>query len=173
MVGSDAIIGVPEDGTVLKYDLDGKGSVQQVPMSTEKQTLRDTSISVQDGKTVMEFTKLLVEDGELPISEDGTNTFLHARGGSVFGYHDTRSAFEMAFDNDAVVSPAIEAEEANVDLQDCTIDFCYYELDQNYKLRYLLNEDSTTMEVILDRDEGWVAIAFSEDGAMIGSEAVM
>ena len=56
-------------------------------MPAEKQTLMDTSITQEDGQTIMEFTKLLVEDGEHEIVI-GENTFLYALGGdNSLGYH--------------------------------------------------------------------------------------
>ena len=56
-------------------------------MADDKQTLTDTSIEQEGGKTIMKFTKLLVEDGEIPILEEGENVFLHARGGNSLGFH--------------------------------------------------------------------------------------
>ena len=44
-------------------------------MSDNKQTLRDTYVGQEDGMTIMEFTKLLVKDGEVPILEEGVNIF--------------------------------------------------------------------------------------------------
>jgi len=94
MFGADAIIGIPGDDTVLKYDL----TTTATAMSGDKQTLKDTSIAEEDGKTIMEFTKLLVEDGENPILKQGKNVFLHARGGSTLGYHGpTRFVFRKDF----------------------------------------------------------------------------
>jgi len=89
MVGSEAIIGVPEEETVLKYTMEGKWRAGVFPMDDDKQTLRDTSMEYNDddGMMTIEFTKLLVEDGEIPILEDGTNEFLHARGMWSFGPH--------------------------------------------------------------------------------------
>jgi len=57
---------------------------------------------------------------------------------------------------------------------DCNTQFCEKALSDDYLLRYLLNvEDGTiTMEVIYD-GEAWVAVAFSEDENMPGSDAVM
>lgn len=97
MIGSEAIIGVPGDDNVLKYDLNGKGPGGVTAMSDNKQTLRDTSIVQEGAKTIMVFTKLLVEDGEIPIVE-GENIFLHARGGSSLGYHSNgRVIFNIDF----------------------------------------------------------------------------
>jgi hypothetical protein len=57
---------------------------------------------------------------------------------------------------------------------DCTKHFCEETLSDDYLLRYRLNvEDATiTMELVYD-GEAWVAIAFSEDDKMAGSDAVM
>ena len=57
---------------------------------------------------------------------------------------------------------------------DCTTQFCEKKLSDEYLLRYMINvEDATiTMEAIYD-GEAWVAIAFSEDENMPGSDAVM
>lgn len=110
MVGSQAIIGLPAPvGTVLKYDLNGKSTNLVTPMAADKQTLRDTSITQVGDKMVMEFTKLLVEEGEIPISVETTtantgppNTFLFARGpGSTLGYHASRLAFNMFLRSDS------------------------------------------------------------------------
>ena len=93
MEGSTAIIGVP-GGDVEKYDLAGYNAV---PMSADKQTLRDTSCSSDGGKTTMTFTKLLVEASEVPILEEGENDVLSAWGGSAVGYHTGRVSTKIDF----------------------------------------------------------------------------
>mmetsp|Transcript_19038 Transcript_19038/g.39999 ORF Transcript_19038/g.39999 Transcript_19038/m.39999 type:complete len:1020 (-) Transcript_19038:129-3188(-) len=98
MIGSEAIIGLPDEGTVLKYTLGGKTDELVTPMEESKQTLQNTLIGQENGRTVMEFTKLLVEDGEIPIQESGINYFLHAKGfDNALGYHLTRWSFEIEF----------------------------------------------------------------------------
>ena len=73
-IGSEAVIGLPDDGTVLKYELTGKSTSLVVPMSDDKQTLIDTSITQEGGMTVMSFTKILDEDQyEIVV---GPNTFI-------------------------------------------------------------------------------------------------
>jgi len=113
MVGSDAIIGMPGDNTVLKYDLAGQNVAQVVAMDDDKQTLMDTSIVQSGGITIMEFTKMLVEDGEIAILEEGVNDFLYAKGGDNLGYHSTRTAFTKDFSEDVVppstTSPTLTA----------------------------------------------------------------
>jgi len=92
MANSQAVIGIPDEDTVLKYDL---AIGRATPMNEDRQTLRDTSIEIVDGKTTMSFTKLLVEDGEVRIEEEGDNTFLFAWGGSTLGYHMSRKSFTI------------------------------------------------------------------------------
>jgi hypothetical protein len=110
MANSVAIVGLPNDKTVLKYALGESRSVN--PMSNEKQTLRDASITQLYGATVMTFTKVLVEDNddELPILINGdTNYFIHARGASnSLGYHAARMSFTKSFgaDDITVVTPS-------------------------------------------------------------------
>ena len=84
MMGSQAIIGIPAQGTVLKYDL----TYVATPMDNAKQTLTGTSIAVAsiDGLVIMEFVKLMEEDGEVPIII-GENRFLQAKGPMELGYH--------------------------------------------------------------------------------------
>lgn len=83
MSGSQAVIGIPAEGTVLKYDLTSAAT----PMDDDRQTLTGTSISAgEDGMVVMEFVKLLVEEGEVPILV-GENRFIQARGPAELGYH--------------------------------------------------------------------------------------
>jgi hypothetical protein len=94
MAGSQAVVGVPEEGTVLKYDL----TTTATPMDGARQTLTGTSIAVVDGLVIMRFEKLLVEDGEVPILEDAVNRFIHARGPpGALGYHgpEGRISFDV------------------------------------------------------------------------------
>mmetsp|Transcript_12618 Transcript_12618/g.22617 ORF Transcript_12618/g.22617 Transcript_12618/m.22617 type:complete len:239 (+) Transcript_12618:96-812(+) len=95
MVGSEAVIGLPGDGQVQKYSLGGYYTGAAQPMSDDKQTLTNASIEVVDGQTIMKFTKLLQEDGEIEILA-GRNTMLLAHGyGPNLGYHQLRMAFHL------------------------------------------------------------------------------
>ena len=78
-----AIVGIPAEGTVLKYDLTYVATL----MDNAKQTLTGTSItSSGDGLVIMEFVKLMEEDGEVPIVI-GENRFIQAKGPMELGYH--------------------------------------------------------------------------------------
>jgi hypothetical protein len=88
VAGSRGIIGIPAQGTVLKYDLTSYSSV--TPMSEDRQTLSGISVTEVDGKVTMEFAKLLVEEGEVPIMEDTDIIFIYAAGSDELGYHTFR-----------------------------------------------------------------------------------
>jgi hypothetical protein len=62
MEGGEGIIGLPDDGSVQKYDLGTSTRVQL--MSDDKQTLMYTSVTQEGGQTIMEFAKYLSEPGE-------------------------------------------------------------------------------------------------------------
>ncbi|KAL7553069.1 hypothetical protein ACHAWF_016315 [Thalassiosira exigua] len=105
MRGSDAVVGTPWDGTVQKYDL-GRGRAEVMPEG--KQTLTDASVVQLNGNTVLEFSKLLMEEGEVSIWED-ESVFLYARGedgGGSFGRHAERSSFELSFESAAIADSA-------------------------------------------------------------------
>lgn len=80
MVGSEAVIGIPDTGEVLKYKMDSRSLAGVQPMAQEKQTLIDTSIRQEDDKTILSFTKILVELDEIPIDISNDNIFLAAWG---------------------------------------------------------------------------------------------
>lgn len=86
------------EGTVPgKYYLGGKydGGIQ--PMEDEKQTLINASIQFENGQSILQFEKLMKEDGEIEITT-GLNTFLWAHGedNSMSTYHgNNRSPFQL------------------------------------------------------------------------------
>lgn len=98
MSGGQGIIGLPDAGTVKKYIL---GNVERLKlMPDEKQTLMNTNITQADGKTYMEFTKYLMENGEHEILTNGDNVFLYAMGSmNELGFHrDNMGAFTVDFE---------------------------------------------------------------------------
>eukprot|EP00984_Skeletonema_dohrnii_P036936 scaffold38483_cov133-Skeletonema_dohrnii-CCMP3373.AAC.1 len=108
MIGGEAIVGLTETRSVLKYSLTSKMASGVTPMPAARQTLTDTSIRFVGSKTIMTFTKMLVEDGEIEIYETGPNAFLHARGsnGQTLGYHDNgRFVFVKDFLDDIATDP--------------------------------------------------------------------
>ena len=204
MVGSEAIVGVPAAGTVLKYDMRNLTLSGLVPMADARQTLRDARVTADaaTGRVTLEFAKLLTEDGEIPLREDGRNFFLHARGSAPrLGYHDNGhgsffrdfSADVYADDDDEEEEEAAEAEaddeaEQEPAARDCdgAREFCDVALDPDYVLRYRLRVPPGSSVAGPDRCAGcavavelvhegaaWVSLAVSRDGTMLGGEAVM
>jgi len=106
MEGGEGIIGTPGDGIVQKYTLGSSPRVE--PMPQEKQTLMSTSLTQEDGSTVMEFTKYLAEEGEHTINPAGENVFLYAVGMSNdLGYHGaSRGSFIVTLGADEDESTA-------------------------------------------------------------------
>lgn len=95
MTGAECVVGLPNTGEVTKYVLGSYDSSMILPMPDEQQTLIDTSLVQEDGTTVMEFTKVLNEAGELPIVI-GANTFIGAYGFvNEFFYHNKRDSFDL------------------------------------------------------------------------------
>lgn len=75
-----------------KYILGGKYDGAILPMDESKQTLLDANIEVIDGQTIMTFTKMLKEEGEIELFS-GDNTFLWAHGSDTEStYHGTNKA---------------------------------------------------------------------------------
>jgi len=95
MIGGEAVVGTPEDGNVQKWQLVSKGATALKLMPESQQTLSNTKIEVVNGQTIMKFTKIMREPGEIEIST-GDNTFLWAHGSSnTIGYHAKRDSFEL------------------------------------------------------------------------------
>jgi hypothetical protein len=94
MVGAEAVIGLPDDGSVKKYMLNAKSLDAVVEMDGADQTLMDTSITQENGMTIMSFTKYL-DEGQYGI-EVGSNTFIFAVGNSnILDYHGERGSFTI------------------------------------------------------------------------------
>lgn len=106
MVGSDAVIGLPDTGEVLKYAMRSQVPDGVVPLPEAQQTLIETSVVQEEGVTRMQFTKILEEVGENPIII-GNNTFLAAYGfDNQLFLHERRDSFTV--DLVAGVSQALE-----------------------------------------------------------------
>jgi hypothetical protein len=92
-----AIIGLPEEGTVQKYLLGGKTIDLVTLLSSDRQTLTNTSIVQEDGATILSFTKPLADVDEVPVTIEGENRFLYAVGSSPdLDYHGAIRGFAAA-----------------------------------------------------------------------------
>jgi len=94
MVGSEAVIGLPDDSSVQKYALSSKSNDGVTPLPS--QTLIDASVVQTDTTTILTFTKILSEPNEIPIPLSGPQFFLWAVGSSNgLGYHASRAPFQL------------------------------------------------------------------------------
>eukprot|EP00579_Thalassiosira_antarctica_P027634 CAMPEP_0202028584 /NCGR_PEP_ID=MMETSP0905-20130828/63530_1 /ASSEMBLY_ACC=CAM_ASM_000554 /TAXON_ID=420261 /ORGANISM="Thalassiosira antarctica, Strain CCMP982" /LENGTH=359 /DNA_ID=CAMNT_0048592299 /DNA_START=154 /DNA_END=1230 /DNA_ORIENTATION=- len=100
MFGANAIIGNAAYDSVQKYNstLDVTKQKPFAAMDETHQTLMNTKVTQEDGKTVVSFSKYLKEEGENEILAEGENTFLWAVGSSnAPGYHAARGEFTLDF----------------------------------------------------------------------------
>ena len=99
MVPNVAVIGLPDVGTVLKYNMTSKLLDGVTPLSDEQQTLTDISITQENGITILTYTQPLNEVGEVPVLANEQNTYIWANGFSnPLNIHDSMSrggAFTM------------------------------------------------------------------------------
>jgi hypothetical protein len=99
MVGSEAVIGLPDSGEVLKYNLNAQNNAGVVPFGDTQQTLIDATVTQDGESTTLTFTKIMVEEGEIAIL-NGANTFLGAWGfNNGLGIHAARQSFAVDFAN--------------------------------------------------------------------------
>lgn len=108
MVGSVAVIGLPNENSVLKYYLGGESVSGVQPMESTQQTLTNASIEQSNGQTVLTFTKLLSEPNELDLSAIDSNVFIYALGSSnTLALHQQDGAFSTA------LTPCIVVEDSD------------------------------------------------------------
>ncbi|KAL3797677.1 hypothetical protein HJC23_013509 [Cyclotella cryptica] len=99
MYPADAVIGLPDDGTVLLYDMTAESTSGVVAMPDNMQTLTDTSIVQGGGVTTMTFARKL-DEGSYPLVV-GDNPCIYAQSTSnAFGYHGSgRGAFQLTLES--------------------------------------------------------------------------
>eukprot|EP00579_Thalassiosira_antarctica_P032243 CAMPEP_0201991450 /NCGR_PEP_ID=MMETSP0905-20130828/274_1 /ASSEMBLY_ACC=CAM_ASM_000554 /TAXON_ID=420261 /ORGANISM="Thalassiosira antarctica, Strain CCMP982" /LENGTH=216 /DNA_ID=CAMNT_0048545865 /DNA_START=59 /DNA_END=706 /DNA_ORIENTATION=- len=100
MYGANFVLANAGYDSVQKYNSTFDETKQKpvVAMDETHQTLMNNKVTYEDGVTVVEFTKLLKEEGEHEILADGDNTFLWAVGSSnAVGYHAARAQFTLDF----------------------------------------------------------------------------
>eukprot|EP00562_Extubocellulus_spinifer_P018912 CAMPEP_0178580138 /NCGR_PEP_ID=MMETSP0697-20121206/22459_1 /TAXON_ID=265572 /ORGANISM="Extubocellulus spinifer, Strain CCMP396" /LENGTH=718 /DNA_ID=CAMNT_0020215639 /DNA_START=59 /DNA_END=2215 /DNA_ORIENTATION=- len=110
MIGSEAIIGLPLDGTVQKYHMNSEKVEGVFPRAESEQTLQDSEVWQSAGKTYLRFTKELVEPGEIPINSQGINYFMWAYGyENELGLHDKKTgAGAFSLDVTSCVPPVVQ-----------------------------------------------------------------
>jgi hypothetical protein len=96
MQNAEAVLGLPGK-MPRKYDLNGKSIDTVVEMPANKQTLIDASLEVDaEERTVLRFTKIMKEEGEIEIKQGGEIYLLYALGTSQeLGYHAERKSLKV------------------------------------------------------------------------------
>lgn len=97
MVPSIAVLGLPDEGSVIKHELTQRALTGVTAIDSS--TLTDTLITQQEnGITKLKFTKPLEEAGEVAVSS-GENRIIWACGSSnTLGYHAVRGSTVVPFD---------------------------------------------------------------------------
>jgi hypothetical protein len=101
MIGTDAVIGLPNDPVSAtnpaKYILEAKRTSGVTELSTSQQTLQDASITQNTTHTVLTFTKLLVEESEVELLATGRHNFIWAvgQGNTLSSFHGLRGDFTI------------------------------------------------------------------------------
>lgn len=133
-------------GTVKELG-DGSKSVTGQPLLTNIQMLDTSVVCENPAPQTVCLSADDVEQAPAPVSEP-----------------------EPESDPVVWLSPPEKTEESEP--EPCSLDFCV-SLTSSYSLAYTVNGDGTiTMEATYDGN-GWVGIGFSEDGMMVGSDAVI
>eukprot|EP00980_Cylindrotheca_fusiformis_P004262 scaffold918_cov126-Cylindrotheca_fusiformis.AAC.41 len=184
MVGAEAVIGKPSDGTVLKYNINAKSGAAIIPMSESQQTLLNTSLEQSGGKTVMTYTKILEESGEISINGDGDNIFLTAYGYSnSFGQHAKRGVYSLTLAPPMAGPDVTDSPEQSPTTAPAvgfrTMEPVLGGLKTSFQYRVNRNdpnapngEDTITIQFSAPK-EAWVGVGFSSSGGMVPSTAVI
>lgn len=78
MIGGEVVLGLPESGSALKYTLSSYSSSGVDVRNSEYQTLINNGVVQENSETILTFTKLLVEEGEIEIQAVGPNNIIWA-----------------------------------------------------------------------------------------------
>lgn len=93
MVGSTAVIGLPDVKEAKYYALEGMAETMITLLPESQQNLQEATILQDDGVTVLTFAISLIDDEYIGAGE---NTFIFAAANSnQFGYHDKRGAVTL------------------------------------------------------------------------------
>ena len=200
MVPNVAVIGLPNENTVLKYNMSGKALTDVVALPTEQQTLMDMSIVQEAGRTILTYTQFLSEVGEVPVLPNAQNTYIWAFGiDNVYASHDPSSrggavttikeCLPIGETSSPTVPPTIAptatpvtrtpvvapAPTEPIDGLDCSFQ-SPIQLDKDKKLRLsqVINQNNGTVTIQLEYDgTAWVSFGFSKTTAMVPNIAVI
>jgi hypothetical protein len=126
MIGSDAVIGLPDEpmsaANPAKYNLGAKSPNGVRELSTAQQTLQDASITQNATHTVLSFTKFLAEESEVQLGATGPHNFIWAVGnGNVLAsYHGRKGDFTIDLEPCRVIDGAGSGVNGGADAKDTT-----------------------------------------------------
>lgn len=100
MVPNVAIIGLPDEDQVQKYDLTGQDVSLVIPITESTPSLTNPSITQNDTHTILQFTQPLSQssssNNEVSVTLDASNTFIWAVGSSnTLAYHFGRGGSQF------------------------------------------------------------------------------
>jgi hypothetical protein len=206
MPGAEAVIGKPQDGTVRKYSISARSASAIDEMPEAQQTLINTDLVQSGGSTVMTYTKILEEDGEIIINGNGDNTFVSAFGfGNSFSFHQGYGSYSVSLSTVAIEGPTTaspvlsptdppDGVEEDPTAAPTTASPVLSPTDppdgmEVVQLKRQLETSTFSYKVNLDDpatggqnsitvtltvpSSGWLAVGTSENGVMVGSEAVI
>ncbi|CAM9906597.1 unnamed protein product, partial [Choristocarpus tenellus] len=172
MIGSDAVIGLPNDQSVLEYDLTSKDQTT-LPEESETQEISSTSVTQEADQTTITFTRPLDPMGEgkqqLSATAGDTTILIWAAGSeNDLGYHESSRGvtsldlfcMESEEDDDDVNEEAlVTGEQCNS--SDPNFDF-ETSPEDDLTLFWSIHEDTSEISMkAVHAGEGWVGVGFS------------
>eukprot|EP00752_Nemacystus_decipiens_P012683 g11236.t1 len=182
MVPGDAVVGLPDDDTVLEYDMTGYFLVDVTENANQEVT---GGVVTQVGRTTtLTFTRPLAPtDTSKTVlsSEEGDTTYLlwaHGFSNELAYHGDTRGTVLLS-DLNCTTELSVEVDDDEVEDVDCTSSDPEYEFEiapsgdpDELALFWTVNGSSVAVKAVY-QGEGWLGIGFSETGNMPGSDAVI
>jgi hypothetical protein len=202
MIPNIAVIGLPDDGTVLKYNMVSKLVDGVTQLSDDQQTLTDKSITQENGITTLTFTQPLSDIPNVPIVT-GENTYIWAHGFSnPLATHDSVSrggtttfineCLEIGETSSPTVPPTIAPTVSPITRTPVAAKVptepvitsdgldCSFQNDLDVRgdgivmLRQVINPNNRTVTVQLEYSgEAWVSFGFSNTTKMVPNIAVI
>jgi DOMON domain/Eukaryotic cytochrome b561 len=185
MIPNTAIIGLPDDDTVLKYDLTIRDISGVLPASADRQTLTNASIVQANGITTLKFTRALSEANETTVVPGTTNTILVAYGlSNTLGNHLFRlpttatftecgAAIPVAPSAAPVAAPTTRGSEL-IDLGNRRTQSVASFQSGDVVLTFVTDEVKQALTVTMEyAGLGWIGFGISKNGQMPNSLAII
>jgi len=158
---------------VAGYRATVKGTVKELGDGTKSVTGQPllTNITMLDASVICETTAPQTVCMSMDDGDDDNNDYEDEKNEDEKN-EDEKNEDEDDEDEDDEDEDGVDQASTPAPRTDCSLDFCV-SLTDDYLLAYSVNGDSTiTMELTYDGN-AWVGVAFSENGNMVGSDAVI